>query len=134
MDVVEARADLAADLQDVAEAARDQHPDARGLALDDRVGCDGRRVDDRRHVAAARLAFGEAALEGGHETQRRILRRGEHLDDADGAGLAVDQRGVRERSADVDADTQGAHQALRRRSAAVAAVSSAWVLGSTTTP
>ena len=68
----------------------------------------------RRHVAAARLALGQAALERGHEAQRRVLRRGEHLDDADGAGLAVDQRGVRERAADVDADTQGAHQALRR--------------------
>mgnify|MGYP003693898757 CR=1 FL=1 len=37
--------------------------------------------------------------------------RGEHLDDADGAGLAVDQRGVGERPADVDADAQRAHQA-----------------------
>src|SRR4029453_9077095 len=134
MYVVEARADLAADLQDVAEAARDQHPDARGLAFDDRVGRYGGGVAYRRPVAAARLAFGQAALERGHEPQRRILRRGEHLDHADGAGFAVDQGGVGECPADVDADTQGAHQALRPRSAAVPAASSAWVLGSTTTP
>src|SRR5439155_15131525 len=102
--VVEARADLAADLEDVAEASRHQHADARRLALDDRVRRDRRGVDHGGHVAATRLALGEAALERGHEAMRRILRGREHLDDADGAGLAVDQRGVGEGAADVDAD------------------------------
>ena len=52
--VVEPRADLAADLQDVAEAARHQHAHARGLALDDGVGRHRGGVDHRGHVAAAR--------------------------------------------------------------------------------
>ena len=132
--VVEARADLAADLEDVAEASRHQHADPRRLALDDRVRRDRRGVDHGGHVAATRLALGEAALERGHEALRRILRGREHLDDADGAGLAVDQRGVGEGAADVDADSQRAHQARRARSAFVAGASSVSVAGSTTTP
>src|SRR5215813_1473635 len=40
--VVEARADLTADLEDVAEAARHQHADPRRLAFDDRVRRDRR--------------------------------------------------------------------------------------------
>jgi hypothetical protein len=91
-------------------------------------------VHHGRHVAAARLALREAALEGTHEALRRILGRGEDFDHADGAGHPVDQRGVRERAADIDADAQRAHHARRARSAAVAAASSAWVAGSITTP
>jgi hypothetical protein len=134
MHVVEARADLAADLEDVAEAARRQHADPRRLALDDRVRRHRRGVDHGGHVAAVRLALGEAASERGHEALGRVLRGRQHFDHADGAGLAVDERGVGEGAADVDADAQRAHQARRARSAAVAAASSASVAGSTTTP
>ena len=91
-------------------------------------------MDHGGHVAASGLALGEAALERGHEALRRILRGREHLDDADGAGLAVDQRGVGEGAADVDADPQRTHQMRRARSAAVATASRACVAGSTTTP
>ena len=62
MHVVEPGADLPADLQDVAEAARHEHAHARRLALDDGVGRHGGGVDHRGHVAAPGPAFREAAL------------------------------------------------------------------------
>ena len=80
--VVEPGADLAADLQHVAEAARHEHAHARGLALDDGVGRHRGGVHHRGHVAAAGPAFREAALERGHEAVGRVLRRGGHLDHA----------------------------------------------------
>jgi hypothetical protein len=92
------------------------------------TGC----VHHGRHVTA-RLAAGQPRSSAA-TAQRRILRRGEHLDDTDGAALAVDERDVGEGAADVDADAQRAHQARPERSAAVAAASSASVAGSTTTP
>src|SRR5215510_14747508 len=134
MDVIEARADLTADLEDVAEAARHQHSHARRLALDDRVRRDGGGVDHGGHVAASGLALREAALQRGHEALRRVLGGREHLDDADGARLAIDERGVGEHATDVDADPERTHQMRRARSAAVAAASSFSVAASTTTP
>src|SRR5262249_7550473 len=78
--------------------------------------------------------LGEATLERGHEALRRVLRCREHLDDADGASLGIDQRGVGEGAADVDADSQRGHRERRARSALVEAASSACVAGSPTMP
>jgi hypothetical protein len=141
--VVEPGADLAADLQDVAEAPGHEHAHARDLALDDGVGRHGRGVDDRGHVAALGPAFREAALQRAHETLGRILRRGQHLDHPHPAGPGVHEGGVGESAADVDADSHGPLRASAHRVASptalaltseVAAASRAPVAGSTTTP
>ena len=155
MHVVEPGADLPADLEDVAEAARHEHAHARRLALDDGVGRHGGGVDHRGHVAAPGPAFREAALQRGHESPGRVLRGGEHLDHPHLAGLAVHEGGVGERAADVDAHAPRGHwdtlprvtfgRAAGRlrasaigpilaRALAVAGASRACVAGSTTTP
>ncbi len=138
VDVVEPRADLAADLQDVAEAAGHQHADPRGLALDDRVGGHRGGVHHRGHVAAARAALGQPALQRGHEAAGGVFRRGEHLHHPGLAGAPVHQRRVGERAPDVDAHAPrrrgAAHGRVSVRAASVAASSTAWVTGCTTTP
>ena len=124
LDVVEARADLAADLEDVAEAlGRDQRGPG-DAALDDRVGGDGRAVGDVAEFGGVRVGGGQDPVGDVEEADARVGRRRGHLVDARRAGLLVDEDRVGERAADVDAEAV-AHQrrARRARSSAVRASS-----------
>ena len=84
-----------------------QQPDAGALALEQRIGGDGRTVDDalglneqRVEADAERL---RQALQAVHHAQRRIGRSGGRLGERDAArGVERDQVG--EGAADVDAD------------------------------
>jgi hypothetical protein len=108
--VVKPGADLTADLEDVAEAARHEHAHARRLAFDDGVGRHGSGVDHRGHIAAPGPALCEAALQRDHEALGRVFGRGEDLDHPHLAGLAVHEGGVGERAANVDAHAPRGHR------------------------
>ena len=109
---------VARHVQDVAEAARRDHPDLGAGALDHHVGGDSRSVKDGidrggRHTGE--LADPEDAL---HHAFRLVLRRARHLRHDDLLASAVArtlQDDVRERSADVDADPDHAGRLCRDR-------------------
>jgi hypothetical protein len=100
--VVQAGADLAGDLEQVAEPLRRHEAAARDPALDDRVRRHRRRMHDEGDGGDLRLPAGERTLDGRHEARGRVRRRRRCLRDRDPPGLLVDQRRVRERAADVD--------------------------------
>ncbi len=92
-------------VQDVAEAARGDHPDLGALALDHHVGGDRGAVEQhvdvgRRHVGAAAQAEHPV-----HYGDRLVVRRARHLvhHDALPAAAMIIQYEVGERAADIDA-------------------------------
>ena len=96
-----------AHLQDVAVPFGRQEPDAGALALEQRIGGDGRTVDDALGLNEQRVEADaehrRQALEAIHDAQRRIGRSGRRLGERDAAsGVKRDQVG--EGAADVDAD------------------------------
>jgi hypothetical protein len=107
------RARTAAHVVDRAEALGDEQPGFRTLALDRRVGRDGRAV--REEIDVRRLDLGVQLRQRrearGHRA-RRIGRDGRNLRDLDLAGLDVHPDHVGERSADIDAYTPLRHARL----------------------
>ena len=100
--------EAAPDLDDVAEAARRDHPGPGAVAVDERVGGEGRAVDDALDLAHERAQVGVAVARGGlgqrvEEALRGVARRGVALELAQRARLVHDEA-VGERAADVDAD------------------------------
>ena len=93
-------------VQDVAEAARGDHPNLGALALDHHVG--GDRGAMEQHVDVGRRYVGaEAQPEHAlHDGDRLVVRRARHLvhHDALPAAAVVVQHEVGERAADIDAD------------------------------
>ena len=75
LDVVQRRPDLAADLEDVAEALGRDQRGPRDLALDDRVGRHGRAVDDVAQAGRVRLGRREDPVGGVEEALARVARR-----------------------------------------------------------
>ena len=99
----------AAQLQDVAEAARGDEPGARALALEEGVGGRGRAVDDDLQIRGRRRGLGE----GGQDAVGLVADGRRHLGHAHGAGGLVEEHEVGEGAADVDADEQrppGSHE------------------------
>jgi hypothetical protein len=101
--VVHARALLPAQLEHVLESLGHEDRGHRARLLEDRVGRDGRPVNEARHRA------GLAARERQHRADRvahaaeEILRRGRHLGEVE-SPVAVEGDDVGEGAADVDAD------------------------------
>ena len=99
----------------VAEAARDQHADAGAAQLGDRVGDDGRAVDEEPRVVEQLVHADVVAARGDldrlqHAAAEVVVRR-ERLPALDGA--PVHHRDVRVGPPDVDADERFAGSAVR---------------------
>ena len=89
----------AAHFEHVAKAARRDHADARALALEKRVGADGRAVDDRAHVLDR-----TEALQPLDESDRLVASVRRHLGDGEASLGFVEQEEVGEGAPDIDAD------------------------------
>ena len=66
---------LPRDLENVPEAFGDDQSEAFDLALQQRVGGDGRAVSEHCQVADAGAPLGKDGLDAAHQRNRRILRR-----------------------------------------------------------
>ena len=102
--VVDVVALLGAHLEDVAEAARGDQAEAGAAALDQGVGDQGGAVHDVADVGERQVCrlqqFGEAL----QRADRRVLRGGQALVQADVVALRVEQDEVGEGAADVETD------------------------------
>jgi hypothetical protein len=106
LQVVEVVAMLAADLQGIAEALAGEERGQGSLALDQRVGDQGRAMDDLAEGAHRRVGGRQRLLQPGLDGTRRIVRCGEGLpDDERAAGVVIDDQ-VGEGAADIDAGAQ----------------------------
>ena len=99
---VEMRAGLAGELDDVGEAGSGDQRGARGGALEHGVGGHRHTVGEALDIARARAGAREHQLYGCEHADRLVGWRGGHLGGVDG-DVAVDEHGVGEGAADVDA-------------------------------
>jgi hypothetical protein len=97
---------LAPDLDKVFEAGVGQQQHARALALQQRIGRDGRAVGDQFRSGAGRYRF-KRRFKSGDDRARRIVGCREHLVHAQ-PPVAGEDNQVGERAAGVDADDNGA--------------------------
>ena len=105
------------DENDVAKSLRRDQRGARSAPFEQRVGRDGRAVDQRADIGDGQLEL----VQDAHHAVDGIARRARALRGVELAGLLVDQRQVRERAADVDADAIAwtvAHRSSRPATAA----------------
>jgi hypothetical protein len=93
-----------ANLERVPEALGGQERGARALALDERVGGQGRAVHDGADGAGGRSRFFEERRDTLLDRVRRVFRGGEDLAHARGAGRLVDHHEIGEGAADVHAE------------------------------
>ena len=99
------RARAAAELDDIAKAARGDHAGARKPALQHGVGGGRGAVDDEVDVAGAEAGFAERS----NHAEGLVVGSGRHLGDANAAAVAcVDQDQVGEGAADIDAGDDAA--------------------------
>jgi hypothetical protein len=103
---------LVADGEDVAEALGDEQSSAGSLALDDRIGDDGRRVHQHIGDGSGRDAGGlQHGVQRGEEPDFQAFGRGQGLVDPGPAGT-VAQHDIGERSADIDGQRVVGHAGL----------------------
>src|SRR5207247_402192 len=104
----------------VAKALGRDEPGPRALELEDRIGGDGRAVQDLAEIPAREPALLEQHGEPVHDGVRIVVDRRRDLL-RQNAALGVEQDDVGERAADVDADaearlahriTRGSHSAM----------------------
>ena len=107
VDVVEGGADLALDLQHVAEPGGGDEAGGCELALDDGVGGHGGGVHHVAQAGGVHPGLGEDAGGGAQEASGGIVGGGRDLGDAHLAAGLVDQYGVGECPADVDPQAVG---------------------------
>ena len=107
VDVVEGGADLALDLQHVAESGGGDEAGGGELAFDDGVGGHGGGVHHVAQVRGVHPGLGEDAGGGAQEAAGGIVGGGGNLGDAHLAAGFVDQYGVGEGPADVDPQAVG---------------------------
>ncbi len=98
------RTRAAAELEDVAKAARGDQADARDLAIEQRV----RRRRRAMHDGAQRREVGTDLRQRGEHPEGLVLHSRRHLGYADVATLLVKQDEVGEGAADIDADDRHA--------------------------
>jgi hypothetical protein len=110
--IVQARADLTTDFQDIAEALRGDHADTGCLTLDQRIGGHRGGMDHQAYRLAATLRALQRALNRGHEAEGRVNRGGRDFDDEDLSRGLIHQGTVGERAADIDAYAIGAHASV----------------------
>ena len=106
---------LAGDLENVAEAFRDDEPEAADLALKERIGRDRGAVRQHAEIVDARAGLAENGMHAAHQRDRGIGRRRGNLGDAHRAGGVVDADDVGEGAAGVDADPQSSRLAAHAR-------------------
>ncbi len=100
--VVGVVARLPPDLERVLVAGRGDESGRRALALDERIGNEGRAVDDVAHVARRHAGPGEGSPHGVEDTRRRLLRGGQNLLHHGAGPARVEEHDVGERSSDVN--------------------------------
>jgi hypothetical protein len=105
LQIVEVRAALAADLEEVAEPLGRDETRRDAAVLDQGVGGHGRavaEVADRRRRVTRRFAqpFDHAE----YDRARRVVRRARHLPDTNVAARLIDEADVRERATRIDPD------------------------------
>ncbi len=115
LEVVEMRAALAADLEEVAKPLGRHEPGRGAAVLDERVGGDGGAVPEVGDVAGGGLrrlaqAFHRAERDGA----RGIVRRARHLPHADVTGRFIEEADVGEGPPGVDADAPHGGESLSR--------------------
>jgi hypothetical protein len=94
------------------EALGDDQAERLDLALEQRVGRDGRAVREPGEVRRRASGLSQDARDTLYEPDRRVRRRARDLGDLDPAGRAVHRDDVGERAAGVDADAKaGGHWA-----------------------
>ena len=106
LEVVDVVAHLAAQLEDVAEAARGDERGGGALPLEQRVRDERGGVDRGLDVAAVGARGVQQVSPPLHHRARGGLGRGQHLVGADGARLGVDEDEVGERAADVETEAE----------------------------
>ena len=106
------RADLPADLDQVAEALGDDERDLAAAPLDQRIRRDGRAVREPRDRRQLDAVAGRKLAQAGNHRQGRVGRRRGHLVQDDAVGRVVEREKVREGAADIDTDHPG-HLAAR---------------------
>ena len=107
LQVVHVVAMLIADQQRVAEPLRGHQTGATRLALDQRVGHQGRGMHDRRRdLRWADLGVAEQLGDSLTHTIERLRRRRQHLLDDHRARAGIDQHDIGERPPDVDREAQ----------------------------
>ena len=104
--VVELGPILAADLEDVAEAARDQEAAANALALQERVRRDGRPMDEELDVGGGPPGSADDLDDPLLHADRLVGRRGRGLREREAVGGRIEQHEVGERPSDVHPETQ----------------------------
>ena len=102
-EVVHVVATFVTDLERVAEPLGGQERRPRALALDERVGREGRAVDDGPNGSGRYSRIVQERRDALLDAVRRILRCGEDLAHARGTGRLVDDDQIGEGPADVDA-------------------------------
>ena len=117
--VVEARPVLAADLEQVGEAAGRDQRGPRAALLEQRVGSHRHPVGEPLDVAGLRPGALEHLLDRGDHPAGLVVGRARDLGRVQ--ALAVEQRGVGEGPADVDAQEHAGEPTRRRATAAPAA-------------
>jgi hypothetical protein len=103
-EVVEVVAELALDLQQVAETRGGDEERARAFALDDEVGAQGRPVHDLLHLAQAHAGRLEQRVEPAHHALREIPRGRELLAHEYRARAHVLEHEIGKGAADVEAE------------------------------
>jgi len=99
-EVVEVRAVLAGELDDVGEAGGGDERGARCASLEEGVGGHGHAVREARYLVRPDPSVVEHELDGLQDAERLLRGRGWHLGGVDG-GARVDEDGVCEGAADV---------------------------------
>jgi hypothetical protein len=105
--VVEVAARGAAQLQDIAEAARRHKGGARTFLLEHRVGDHGGGMRQQADIGGGNAVAVHGGRQRGEHALAQVTGRGRYLGDADAPRRLLDQRHVGERPADVDADPPG---------------------------
>jgi hypothetical protein len=102
--VVEVGPRRAAQLEQIAKAPRRDESRLRALLFEQRVGDDRCRMRQQRHLGGTDGMTLQPLAQASDDAFGEITRSGRDLDDADAAGLFLDQCNIGERPADIDPD------------------------------
>ena len=101
VEIVEARALLAADLEEVAKSIGDNKSGGHTLVFDQRVGCDSGAVAKKADGRGSPTDLFKAFFDAASNAARRIVRSGGNLPDIELAGLVLEQTDIGESAARV---------------------------------
>jgi len=95
---------LPGDFENMFEAAIDDQPQRIDLALQQRVGRDGRSVSQPHDIIGGCTRGGENFIDAAQQADRRIRRRARDLGHVRGSRQRINRNDVGEGSAGIDAD------------------------------